>query len=146
VPRSELSVVGYGIDYRKGKDTDWIYLRVPNEVRDSFAKIRRKLTIESRQLRGCSDGVIVLLAHGVHVGSLSAGDAELGAVVEEFARHHDSTTALAITTVPHKRDGTAGVEGQYFELSPSALPMSFWEGLVDLDRERSVLWELDALA
>ena len=61
VERDELNFVGTGIDYRQGKDTDWVYIRVPDEVRDPYAKIRSKLKIESRQLRGCADGVIVVV-------------------------------------------------------------------------------------
>lgn len=89
--------------------------------------------------------MIVIVAHGLHVGPFSATDEKLRAVVEEFGRHHESTTAIAIVTMPHKLDGTAGLAGAYFELGPDALPTSFWERMIAADQERSVLRELDVL-
>lgn len=147
VPRSKLDLMGVAVtDYRAGEETDWIYLRVPDEVMDPYAKIRGKLKIESRQLRGCIDGVIVPLVNGLHGGSFSAEDEQLRAVVKEFTRRHHSTTAIAIVTMPEKQDGTAGIDGTYFELGQDALPLSFWNRMVVVDRERSVMREVEALA
>ncbi len=145
VQPDEVSLVGQGIDYRRGKDTDWIYLRVPDEVRDPYAKIRAKLKIESRQLRGCTDGVIILDATGLMVGTPREDDARLREIIDDFSEHHTSTTGVAIVTMPQKWDGTAGIAGAYFPLGPTALPKAAWDKLVRQDEAQSVLRELAVL-
>lgn len=145
VPRSELNLLGTA-DYRVGKETQWVYVRIPDDTRDPYEKIRSKLKIESRQLRRCEDGVIILVVNGLHAGTFDDGDEQLRALIEDFARQHKSTTGIAIVTMPRKQDGTSGVAGPYYELSPTAMPASFWEKVKAVDRERSVLWELDGLA
>jgi hypothetical protein len=145
VPRSEFDFVGE-LDYKHGRDTHWIYLAVPEDVFDAYDRIARKLKIEARQLRGCTDGVIVVAVNGLQKGVLEEGDADLQRVIADFARNHRSTTAIALPTRPRKRDGTCGLAGPYFALAEGALPRTVWDRMVTVDQQRSVLWTLDALA
>jgi hypothetical protein len=145
VPRSEFDFVGE-LDYKHGRDTHWIYLSVPNDAFDAYDRVSRKLRIEARQLRGCTDGVIVVAVNGLQKGVLEENDADLHRIIGDFARNHRSTTAIALPTRPRKRDGTSGLAGPYFTLTESALPRAVWDRMVAVDRERSVLWELNALA
>jgi hypothetical protein len=145
VSRSELHFVG-DLDYKHGRDTHWIYLSVPDEIFDAYDRIGRKLKIEARQLRGCTDGVIVVAVNGLKMGLLYETDAALQRVVADFSRNHRSTTAIALPIRPRKRDGTSGLAGPYFALAETALPRTVWDTMVTVDQERSVLWNLDALA
>jgi len=145
VPRSEFDFVGE-LDYKNGRDTHWIYLAVPADAFDAYDRISRKLKIEARQLRGCTDGVIVVAVNGLRKGLFEESDANLRRIVGDFARNHRSTTAIALPTRPRKRDGTSGLAGPYFALTESALPRTVWDRMVAVDQGRSVLWELDALA
>lgn len=144
LPQSELGLVG-DMDYTKGQDTHWIYLAVPDEVLDPYERIRSKLKIEARQLRGCTDGVILIAVNGLRRGSFDESDKRLRVVIDSFARNHTSTTAIGTFILPRKMDGTAGLAGAYFELGATALSRDFWQRAQSIDRDRSVLWELDCL-
>jgi len=145
VDRSQFHFLG-DLDYKQGRDSHWVYLSVPEEAFDPYDRIRRKLKIEARQLRECTDGVIVVVVNGLHKGVFEEADEDLNLVVADFARNHQSTTAIALPIRPRKRDGTSGLSGPYFALTESALPRAVWDHMVAVDRQRSVLSTLDALA
>lgn len=144
VERSKLNLIGE-IDYKRGHDTHWVYLRVPRDGLDPYDRIRRKLKVESRQLRGCTDGVIVIAVNGLQRGLFREDDPALRTILAEFKRNHQSTTAIALPVRPRKQDGTWGLAGPYFPLAETALPAAFWEDVNVVDQGRSVLHELEAL-
>jgi len=144
IPRADIGLVGK-TGYKAGRDTHWTYLRIPDDAFDPYDRLTRKLKIEARQLRGSNDGVIIIPANGLRAGLLSAADAKLISVVEQFRRNHRSTTALAFPLRPHKQDGTWGITGPFFSLAQSALPEDFWSNVMAVDRGRTILHELDAL-
>jgi hypothetical protein len=145
VPRSEFDFVGE-LDYKSGRDTHWVYLSVPDDAFDAYDRIGRKLKVEARQLRGCTDGVIVAAVNGLKKGVFEETNADLQRVIADFARNHRSTTAIALPIRPRKRDGTSGLVGPYFPLADTALPRSVWDEMVRADQRRSVLLALDVLA
>jgi hypothetical protein len=87
----------------------------------------------------------VVAVNGLQKGIFDETDAELRRVIADFARNHRSTTAIALPTRPRKRDGTTELTGPYFALAESALPRTVWDRMMTVDRQRSILWNLDAL-
>ena len=132
-------------DYKITRGGSLLYLRDQSLAADPYVRLKQKLKDKSRQLRGCTDGVIMIEAEAL--GPDVFNDvARLEQLVDEFARNHKRTTAVAIILQPIKLNGTRGIGGHYFALSPGALSRRFWDLVVEEDNRATVLQELKAIA
>ena len=109
-------------------------------------RLKQKLKDKSRQLRGCTDGVIMIEAGAPGLDVFNDVARLEEQLVDEFARNHKRTTAVAIILQPIKLNGTRGIGGHYFALSPGALSRRFWDLVVEEDNRATVLQELKAIA
>ncbi len=129
----------------QGQETHWLYVRLPERPAYPYERIKQKLKTEARQLRGCTDAVVMLDSGGLRMGIPSDGDSHLSRIAKDFEREHASTTAFGVIAQPVKRDGTSGLAGAYFALAPGALSAAFWRDMLKADQQSTVLWELDEL-